>query len=148
MIVSFSQSVSKIIKDTIAQCSQDFRGLRTQKLDMDIIFDDFVMTEDDKPSLTNELENISVFIYQNLKAYTLVWSFYQGEIDIELESSSNASIVTPIMLNIYIYALLAWWYETRLPDLSLSYRTKMDAQMSALISAVAPKFAERRLRMF
>ena len=148
MIVSFSQSVSKIIKDTIAQCSQDFRGLRTQKLDMDIIFDDFVMTEDDTPSLTNELENISVFIYQNLKAYTLSWSLYQGEIDIEFESSSNASIVTRIMLNIYIYALLAWWYETRLPDLSLSYRTKMDAQMSALISAVAPKFAERRLRMF
>lgn len=148
MIVSFSQSVSKIIKDTIAQCSQDFRGLRTQKLDMDIIFDDFVMTEDDTPSLTDELENISVLIYQNLKAYTLAWSFYQGKIDIEFESSSNASIVTRIMLNIYIYALLAWWYETRLPDLSLSYRTKMDAQMSALISAVAPKFAERRLRMF
>lgn len=148
MIVTFSQSVSKIIKDTIAQCSQDFIGLRTQKLDMDIIFDDFVMTEDDTPSLTNELENISVFIYQNLKAYTLSWSLYQGEIDFEFESSSNASIVTRIMLNIYIYALLAWWYETRLPDLSLSYRTNMDAQMSALISAVAPKFAERRLRMF
>lgn len=148
MIQQFNLSRSKIIEHTMAQCSQDFRGLRTQKMDMDTIFEDFAMAPDDSDAMWLEAENISVMIHQATKAYVSSWSIVEQGVTFAFDTTADEVVIARTLLNIYIYSLLAWWYESRLPDLSLSYRTKADDQLSELIGAVTPKFAERRLRMF
>jgi hypothetical protein len=147
MIYRLCLSVEDIINNTINQSSQDFRGLRTQKGDIDIVFEDFVITADDRSALVTEMKNISASIYQQIKGYVCNW-YIDDDLCFYIKTNAPFIGVDIIINNIVVYALLAWWYETRLPELSLAYREKVDAQISALISAVTPKFAERRLRMF
>lgn len=147
MIHRLSVPIDVVIKKSISQNSQDFRGLRTQKPDMDIIFEDFVMTEDDTTAITSEIMNISALIYSRIKGYVCQW-YVDTEVCFYIHNDIEPNSTELMLQNILVYSVLAWWYETRLPELSLSYKEKVDFMLSSLLEMVTPKFATRKLRMF
>lgn len=147
MIHRLSIPIDRVFKECIALNSQDFRGLRTQRPDMDIVFEDFVMTEDDLSAITSEILNISAVIYTKIKGYVCQW-YVDSEVCFYIHNDMDAYSTEQILLNTLVYSVLAWWYETRLPDLSVVYREKANLALSSLMEMITPKFATRKLRMF
>lgn len=140
-------SIDDIIERSINQCSQDFRGLRTQKPDIDLLYEDMVLTLDDSVSITNEIYNTAALIYQRLRGYISDWGV-TPDITYTINTERNLVGLEGLAMDIFVYSVLAWWYETRLPDYATRYAMKAADRLDAFYSATTPKFAERRLRMF
>lgn len=140
--------IDTIIDDAINQCSQDFRGLRILRPEVDITFTDFVMTPDDKTALANEIKSIVSSVYQSIKGYVCQWYIDTEEVCFYLRTPADSVALESTFKDVVVYSLLSWWYEPRIGDLAVVYRDKAALQLSALISSVYPKFSKRRLRMF
>ena len=147
MIHRISIPTEDIIKEAIKLNSQDFRGLRILKPELDAAFEDFVLTTDDADAMNSQVKIIATEIYQKIKGYVLQW-YVDAEVCYYVKSPIDTSSLEIILRNVGVYSILAWWYETRLPELSISYRDKATLQLSALTSAVIPTFGKRKLRMF
>lgn len=140
-------SINDIIERSIHQCSQDFRGLRTQKPDIDLIYEDFALTMDDAEAMTKEIYNTAALVYQRLRGYITDWGV-TPDVTYTINTERNLTGLETLAVDIFVYSVLAWWYETRMPDLATSYAMKGAERLDSFYSAVTPKFAERRLRMF
>lgn len=147
MIHRISISVEDIIQETINQNSQDFRGMRTLKPEFDAVFEDFVATTDDAEAINSQLKNISAMIYQEIKGYVSQW-YVDAEVCYYVNSEIDSISLEMILRNTLVYAILSWWYQLRMPELSASYFDKYTIQLAALRNAVTPKFYNRKLRMF
>lgn len=147
MIHRISISVEDIIKEAINQNSQDFRGLRTLKPEFDAVFEDFVATTDDTEAINSQIKNISARIYQEVKSYVSQW-YVDAEVCYYINSDVESISLEQILRNTLVYAILSWWYQIRMPELSASYNDKYTIELSALRAAVLPKFYQRRLRHF
>lgn len=147
MIQRIAIPVDTIIKKVIDQCSQDFRGLRTQKPDIDILFQDFVITPDDKGSLIEEIKHVVTDIQLTLKDYICQW-YIDEEVCFYFKTCADILSVENKLCNTIVFSVLAWWYNLRLPELSNVYRDKSINNLSDLQMAITPKFGKRKLRMF
>lgn len=148
MIQRVSISVEDVIRAAIHQSAQDFRALRALKgSDINLTYEDFVLTQDDAEAITTEIKNISAQIYESIKGYVCQW-YVDVEVCYYIKGEVCSNTVQSIIHNILLYTILAWWFDFRLPDAAVTYREKASIQLSALVGAVVPKFAKRKLRMF
>lgn len=147
MIQRVAISIDSIIDKTIAQSSQDFRSLRTQKPDIDTLFPDFVVTPDDRLAIVDRIKTVSAYIYQGLKDYVCQW-YVDEYVCFYFKTDADPLFVENSVYNIMSSSILSWWYTLRLPELADVYTRNSNAYYVELKNAVIPMFGTRRLRMF
>lgn len=143
-----------IVDDAIAQSSADFRAFRStateQSANADNIYEDFVMTRDDKPLIVGEVRALVPMLYQQIRAYTPAYYADDASVVFRIESQdANAGQrLMELLRKCIVWHILGWWYEMRSAELSARYYEKSTAAISDILSIVVPRFAERKLRYF
>ena len=154
-MIHFIEILNRDIFEAVErETSQNFRALRApatqQGGDIDISFEDMVVTTDDYPALSEQLKVVIPAIYQDVRGYTPEYFVEDNGFGYAVEASDcNAgSRLTPLFEKIVQYMLLAWWYNLRAPQLAQQYSVSAADTMSAIRSIVIPTFGTRKLRMF
>lgn len=147
MIQRVAISIDSIIDKTIAQSSQDFRSLRTQKPDIDTLFPDFVITPDDRQAIVDRINTIASYIYDGLKDYVCQW-YIDEDVCFYIKTNADMLAIENYLHKIMSNSILSWWYNLRLPELADVYTRESNTYYIMLKNAVMPMFGSRRLRFF
>lgn len=149
-----SISMDDIVNDAIIQSSADFRALRStateQVAGIDNVYEDFVITPDDKPLIIGEVYGFVPLLYQSVRAYSP--RYYVDDTSIEFEIIAQDCNAGQRLVELYrkciVWDILGWWYNLRSAELSASYYEKSAGAVSDILSIVIPRFIDRRLRYF
>lgn len=143
-----------IVNDAIMQSSADFRALRSNSTEqvagIDNIYEDFVITPDDKLLIIEEVRGFVPILYQSLRAYTPKYYADDDSVvfHIETPDCNAGQRLTDVMRKCIMWHILGWWYEVRSAELSARYYEKSTGTVSDMLSIVLPRFTVRRLRFF
>lgn len=147
-------SMTDIMKRAMSQSSADFRALRStateQAAGADNIYEDFVITPDDKPLIVEQVQGVVPMLYQSVRAYSPKYYVDDEAVmfNIVAQDCNAGQRLSVLLLNSIVYAILGWWYELRAAELSSRYYDKSQRAIGDILSVVIPMFYERRLRYF
>ena len=137
------------------ESSQNFRAFRASAgqqgaSGVDTLYQDMAITEDDYPSLLEQLKVVVPAIYQDIRGYTP--EYFVSELGfgfvVEAKDCNAGERLAPLFEKVAQYMLLAWWYNLRMPQLAQQYSASATETMSAIRSIVIPMFGSRKLRFF
>ena len=149
-----SLTMDDIVNTAIAQSSADFRAMRStateQSAGADNIYEDFVITPDDKPLIVEQVRGVVPSLYQSVRAYSP--KYYADDeavmFNIVAQDCNAGQRLTELVRKCIVWNILGWWYELRSAELSARYYEKSAGVVSDILSVVIPQFTERRLRYF
>ena len=137
------------------ETAQNLRALRTQtaaaqRAEIDALFEDLVLTEDDYAALDEQMEVIVPNIYQEIRGYSPEYAINEEAIAfaVEAQDCNAGDRLHRLLSRTCEHLLLSWWYSLRNAQLAAQYTTSAVSAMSAVKSIVIPTFGTRRLRMF
>lgn len=126
MIINVSVAVSRIIDECNIQTSLDLQAMRAKGVETaNAIYDDWVMTEDDRESIYYALQDICTDMAFSLRTIVKTYSAGRDVISVDLDNATTeaneGAVLEGLMRQYLKYALLGWWYHYRDAELSARY---------------------------
>lgn len=126
MIINVSVAVSRIIDECNIQTSLDLQAMRAKGVETaNAIYDDWVMTEDDREPIYYALQDICTDMAFSLRTIIKTYSAGRDVISVDLDNTTTeaneGNVLEGLMRQYLKYALLSWWYHYRDAELSARY---------------------------
>lgn len=129
-----------IIKAAQVQTSADLRALRVKTPQVDAVYDDFVLTDDEYKLALEELRGEitdSLYAYFRPSVIEVIRDNSEGMyISFKVSQSIDLAVMESLIQNTLKYALLKWWYAQRSEAHFAAYTQKFITALQELDSLI------------